>query len=303
MGQNPPAGAIIDYTLAAPAKSPVRLEILEDSGQTVRAYASDDPPEELNANRYFPESWVRHPPPPPASAGHHRFVWDLRYPRPRADRYEYSIAGVRGEDTPIEPRGPLAQPGRYTVRLTVDGKRLEQPLVLGMDPRVRVAPEVLAGQAALEREVVQAMDASFGALARVRAFRAQLAKRSERAESKGTAAEAIAEADSEAHRLEGGEGHSGRRGGGGLAGVNATLGAILTAVDAADAAPTAIQREGYAAARASLEDLMAGWRKLSGDGMSKLNEALRGAGLPEVTTEELEQTPAPAGGNSGVEIE
>ena len=43
--------------------------------------------------------------------GHHRFVWDLRYERPRADRYEYMIAAVFGEDTPLEPRGPLVAAG------------------------------------------------------------------------------------------------------------------------------------------------------------------------------------------------
>ena len=303
MGQNPPAGAIIDYHLATPAQSPVRLEILDEHGETVRSYAGDDPPDRVDAHRYFPESWIRPKAPPSGSAGHHRFVWDLRYPRPKADRYEYLIAAVWGENTPIEPRGPLALPGRYTVRLTVDGKRMEQPLLLTMDPRVTVRPEDLAGQAALERKVIEAMKVSFGALVRVRTFRAQLTRRKERAGPSGAAADAIAQADRDASRLEAVETEPGRRAGGGLAGVNATMGTILGAVDAVDAAPTAVQTEGYASARSSLDDLLAGWGKLSGEGLARLNAALAGAGIPVVTMEDLERDPPPAEGPSGTEIE
>jgi photosystem II stability/assembly factor-like uncharacterized protein len=302
MGRNPPPGAIIDYVLAKPAQSPVRLEILDERGGTVRAYSSDDPPEELRVHRYFPESWVRREPPPSASAGHHRFVWDLRYPRPKADRYEYSLSVAWGDDTPVEPRGPLAAPGEYTVRLTVDGKRSEQPLVLSIDPRVSAPPETLARQLAFEREVVAAMDASFDALAWVRALRSPLARRAEKAGSAGPAAEAISEALGQARRLETGEGEAGRAGAG-LANVNATLRAISTAADAVDGAPTATQSEGYASARSRLDILLAAWRALSTDGLARLNAALRGAGIPEVTPRELERAPHSPEGRAGTEIE
>jgi photosystem II stability/assembly factor-like uncharacterized protein len=307
-GQNPPAGAVIDYLLREPARSALRLEILDDHGDTVRSFASDDPPEKLRADRYFPASWLRPQAPPPVSEGHHRFVWDLRYPRPRSDRYEYSIAAVRGEDTPLEPRGPLAVPGRYTVRLIVNGKRSEQPLVLTLDPRVPAAPEDLAGELAFQREVSRAMDSSFEVLAKVRALRAQLIKRRDEGNAGNAAAkaagEAIAEALAQAHRIEVGDAVAGRRArSGGLAGVQATFGAILVAVDGADAAPTATQREGFASAQAHGQELLAGWRTLSGDGLVRLNAALRAAGVPEVTLEEIERSPRPNPMPAGTEIE
>jgi hypothetical protein len=302
MGRNPPPGAIVDYVLAKPAQSPVRLEILDARGDTVRAFSSDDPPEELRANRYFPESWVRREPPPSATAGHHRFVWDLRYPRPRADRYEYSLSVAWGDDTPVQPRGPLAAPGKYTVRLTVDGKRSEQPLLLTIDPRVSAPPETLSRQLAFERELAASMDASFDALAWVRALRSQLAKRAEKAGSAGAAAEAMSVALGQARGLETGEAEAGRAGAG-LASVNATLGAILTAADAVDAAPTATQSEGYASARSRLDTLLAAWRALSTDGLARLNAALRGAGIPEVTSGELERAPRSPESRAGTEIE
>src|SRR5262249_44567808 len=79
---NPPGGAVLDYVLATPARS-VRIDVLNEKGATVRSYASDAAPEKPEANRYFPEGWVRPQAPPATGAGHHRFVWDLRYARPK----------------------------------------------------------------------------------------------------------------------------------------------------------------------------------------------------------------------------
>ena len=154
----------------------------------------------------------------------------------------------------------------------------------------------------LPKKVVAAMDASFDALAWVRALRSRLAKRAEKAGSAGPAAEAISEALGQARRLETGVAEAGRAGTG-LANVNATLGAILTAADAVDAAPTATQSEGYATARSRLDILLAAWRALSTDGLARLNAALRGAGIPEVTPGELERAPRSPEGRAGTEIE
>src|SRR3989441_4330335 len=41
--ENPPAGAVIDYALAADASGPVNLEILEARGRVIRSYSSADP--------------------------------------------------------------------------------------------------------------------------------------------------------------------------------------------------------------------------------------------------------------------
>ncbi len=304
---NPPAGAALDYVLAKPARS-VRLDILTEKGETVRSFASDAPPEKLNANRYFPEGWVRPQEPPATGAGHHRFVWDLRYARPRADRYEYMIAAVWGRDTPLEPRGPLVLPGRYTVRLTVDGQRTEQPLRVTMDPRVTVAADALSAQLEFQRRVIDALDASADALQTVRGFRAGLEKRREKAGASGptgAVADAIAQADREAHAIEAGETPGGRRRGGtgGLAGVNATLAAIVKALDLSDAPPTAVQREGYDSAKAKLDELRASWKHLSEKGLAKVNAALRAKGLEALTAEEIQREAPEESEGAGVEIE
>ena len=63
-------------------------------------------------------------------------MWDLRHARPAVTNFSYPIAAVY-RNTEKEPRGSCVVPGRYTVRLTVDGTRYEQPLVVRMDPRVK----------------------------------------------------------------------------------------------------------------------------------------------------------------------
>src|SRR4029079_9136509 len=82
----------------------------------------------------------------PTRAGHNRFVWDLRTSRPRVLEYEYSIAAVPGADTPELPQGLFVLPGKYQVRLTVDGKTSSQPLTVAMDPRSNASPADLAAQ-------------------------------------------------------------------------------------------------------------------------------------------------------------
>src|SRR5204863_7801326 len=110
MGENPPTGALVDYWLAADAKDAVTLEIHDAAGKLVRRWSSADAPRKLKSERYFAESWLEPPEQLSAKAGAHRFVWDLRYPRPRAPQYEYSIAAVHGLDTTLLPAGPLAPP-------------------------------------------------------------------------------------------------------------------------------------------------------------------------------------------------
>jgi photosystem II stability/assembly factor-like uncharacterized protein len=139
-GQNPPDGAILDYALARPART-VRVEIMDANGEIVRRFSSDDQPERLDPGAWqYPTYWLRPPTVVPTSRGHHRLVWDLRYPPPRGTRRGLSIAAVLG-DTPTGPRGPFVHPGRYTVRLTVDGVATERPLEARMDPRVEMRAE------------------------------------------------------------------------------------------------------------------------------------------------------------------
>jgi photosystem II stability/assembly factor-like uncharacterized protein len=138
-GENPPDGAILDYVLKARA-SEVTLQIL-DREEVLRTYSSGDPPERLEPDTlWYPTYWIRPPAPLSTEPGHHRFVWDLRYPPPPGTRRELSIAAVF-QRTPSGPVGPFVPPGAYTVRLSVDGTVFERSIDVRLDPRVEMTAE------------------------------------------------------------------------------------------------------------------------------------------------------------------
>jgi len=279
IGRNPPP-AVIDYWLGSAAPGPVRLEIMDARGELVRAFASDQPAERVEARRYFTEQWSRPPAPPSTERGHHRIVWDLRYPRPKSARYEYKIAAVAGEDTPIEPQGPLALPGRYTVRLTVAGKSQEQPLVLKGDPRVDAPQDALASALRLDRSVAEAMAASFDALEEVRRLRGRLKALESRA-LPAELAPAAEELDRKASTFEGSE-EDGQPSEGTFARLNGRLGSILSAVDAVDLPPTDVQRGSFEETRAKLQERLGLWKELLSRDAAALDARLRDAGLPPI---------------------
>ncbi len=131
-GQNPPEGAILDYALTSDAES-VAIEILNAQGAIVRRYSSDDAVPPVKDVGNWPAYWQRPLRALPRTAGSHRVSWDLHYPPPKTDRFEYPIAAVAGGTT-LEPKGPWVLPGTYSVRLTVDGATTTQQLVVVMDP-------------------------------------------------------------------------------------------------------------------------------------------------------------------------
>ena len=158
-GENPPDGAVIDYYLAASAPGDVTLEILDARGRLVRRFSSADTPVR-DSGLNIPDYWIRPRQELSTEAGMHRFVWDLHYPPPAAMSHSYPISAVY-QNTWREPRGPWALPGTYTVRLTVGGRALTQPLTVRMDPRARVLPATLARQLALAQRLMSVMERSY----------------------------------------------------------------------------------------------------------------------------------------------
>ncbi|MEO6990775.1 MAG: glycoside hydrolase [Candidatus Baltobacteraceae bacterium] len=143
-GKNPPDGAILDYVLPTSATH-VSLAILDASGNAVRTYASDDRAPAPIADLDKPAYWERPFRALSAGMGMHRWVWDLREAAPPVKDRDLPISAICG-DTPSVPEGPLLPPGRYTVRLVVDGAAIERPLIVAMDPRVRMSSAQLREQ-------------------------------------------------------------------------------------------------------------------------------------------------------------
>jgi photosystem II stability/assembly factor-like uncharacterized protein len=239
VAQNPPTGAVIDYWLGADASGPVTISVRDAGGHRIRSFSSADPVETAPASQYFEDGWLGRAPHVETAEGMHRFVWDLRYPRPDALSYDYSIAGVWHEGTPIDPRGPLALPGRYTVSLMANGKSYTQPLTVRMDPRVHVSTLALRAQLALAFAVDSALTRATMAH-RVVAGYVQ-SRNGSPSTADADSARAIAD---------------------GLAAVNGVLGSLATQVVAADAAPTQGERGVLAEYSRQLDALAARWKKL-----------------------------------------
>ena len=162
-GTNPPDGAIFYYLLPKDAAH-VAIAIYDAHGVLVRRYSSDDPapkPVEFDKPAYWEKPFVR----PATDAGMHRFVWDLREPAPESVAVDLPISAVY-EDTPRVPQGALIVPGRYTVRLTVDGVTRSQPLTVVMDPRITISQAALEQQYAMAHDVATLLDRTYDARSR-----------------------------------------------------------------------------------------------------------------------------------------
>ena len=169
-GQNPPDGAIINYYLKSPSRSPVVLEITDAAGKLVRRFASDDKPLAVDLKRINPPPyWIRPFQTLKNEAGMQRFTWDLLYPEPPSDSYDLPISAIY-KDTPWTPQGPAVLPGVYTIKLTVDGKSFTQKLNVRMDPRVTTSVAGLRQQFDLS---IQAYDG----IIRARNLLAEVTKR------------------------------------------------------------------------------------------------------------------------------
>ena len=297
-GQNPPDGAIIDYYLGTAATGPVMLEILDSAGALVRRYASSDPVEPIDPGLAIPAYWVRPPHPLSSEAGMHRFLWDLHYT-------PLEVGGGRGggranypmqaivHDTAPSITSIWAMPGRYTVKLTVNGKSYTQALTVKMDPRVRTPLAGLQQQFTLSKELYDDIVKTSKALEQIRTMRAQLGPLREKA-GPGATADAIAAFDQKVAAL-GGAAGGGRGGGGGrgavaagpdtLASVSGSLAQLMRLLEGADVAPTTQAAAAVADRRAALAKLIERWNALKIKELADLNARLKQANLAAVTAE------------------
>ncbi len=277
-GTNPPAGAVLEYYLPVASKGPVSLEILDSAGAVVRRYASNDlvePSAEDLARQLIPSWWVATPGVLAATPGLHRWVWDLEYAAPRSPATGYPINAVP-HGTPRGPRGPTVVPGRYTVRLVVDGKASEAPLEVRADPRMPAAQVAgLGAQAGALKVLAAALDRSTAALLTVRSLRQQIEALKATAPAPEKAA--LESYDRQCARLLEGE-KTATPPVLGLEAVNGQLDGLYGAVARGDAPPTEAQAKASADALALVEPLVGQSTKLV-EALAPLNRQLKIAKL------------------------
>ena len=115
--------ASFDYLLKTAAQK-VTIEVLDAQGQAIRTFTGVPEPADKKPEPPAAGGGLRRPqdPKPTVAAGTHRLNWDLRYPG--ATEFPGLIMWA------ASARGPLAPPGNYGVRLTVDGAAQTQPFVI-----------------------------------------------------------------------------------------------------------------------------------------------------------------------------
>jgi hypothetical protein len=292
-GENPIPGGIIDYTLAKDTSAAVTVDIVDAAGKTIRHYSSEDhvrnPNPALDPAAYdkvcqqsptapdcaLPLYWPAPPIRLSTRAGFHRFTWDLRFD-PLGEDPDAGGEGANGavpHRTYELPYSPWAPAGAYTARLTVEGKRYEQPITLRLDPRVNTPAAGLTELNRLTRELYDDATLAHNAYVEARALVARLGQASTPdAAALKAKVEAIAPPENAARRPRG-------FGGGGAAGnaaaqqtlanVSQAAMAAAMAMQGADVAPTAGQVGAAAKARADVRAVTQQWSALKASAPGK----------------------------------
>lgn len=175
-GQNPPPGAILDYFLPEAPKGPLQVEILDTKGNLVRRFVANPSPQQtknekevlISSGAVEVADGEEYPNQPTTRVGLNRFIWDLMY------------RGSQRGSGQTEIPAPLVVPGNYTVRLTVNGKSQDQPLVLREDPRVHASIADLEAEFDLQIKVRDRLKEAQEALEEMREVHAQLLALSKR---------------------------------------------------------------------------------------------------------------------------
>ncbi len=170
VGSNPAAGAVIYYSLKEKPKGEATLEFLDPQGKPVREFSSKvEEKHEVPAASAEEEEFVPRNAGStrvPVEPGLNKFVWDMRYPD--ATKFPGMIlwAGT--------VRGPAIAPGKYTVRLTVDGKAYSQSLLVKKDPRIATTQQEFLSQLELELQIRDKLSRTNQAVIDIRDVRKQI---------------------------------------------------------------------------------------------------------------------------------
>ncbi len=171
--------------------------------------------------------------------------------------------------TPQEPQGPLALPGTYLVRLTVDGRRSEAPLTLKPDPRVREPVGALEAQFQLASSLAELLTDTSRILLAAQSEHAQLqalAAKQPAEPSIGTYDKKLSEVISPLSELQG------------------QVETLYKEAVRGDAAPTAAQISASEAVRKKAPPLLETWNQLQNE-LPAVNKRLRSARLMPVRPE------------------
>jgi regulator of replication initiation timing len=215
----------------------------------------------------------------PANEGMNRFAWDLRYDDP------IQIPGAFYSST--GPKGPLALPGDYQVKLTIGGKTQTAPLHLTIDPRNKEQEAALQKQFELATQVNDRMSQLHQAVNEIRDLRLQIQNLHKRFEDDQRLKPALAAADDLDHKMseveqkliqvnmKGSEAN--------LAFpnmLNERFDTFSHVIETGDAEPTKPQLEVFQMLSSQLDEPLKKWTQVKQQEVAKVSELVKEANLP-----------------------
>ena len=275
-GENPPAGAIIYYWLDNTPEDELALSLQDAKGNTITQFSSDesqDPNQRLTKHK-----------------GMNRFIWNIRYPGPEKldpDLVERPYEPLAKSDIFSKGGGPAAPPGDYSVKLECGSVSQSVSFEIRKDPRVETTQADFDEQFTLVQNLTAKLSDLRSSINQIRRMKNQLHELSGRLPKKRRAL--ATQANKLVTRLEAIEGalvnvhretprdvlrHT--------AGLDDTLGDLISVVAIADFAPTDQAQEVAEQTMGRVDKQVAKLDKLIDGPIAALNEKIAGAGISTI---------------------
>jgi photosystem II stability/assembly factor-like uncharacterized protein len=281
-------GVAIDYYLAREPRK-LTLEILDPAGKVIRSFEGaveeKKKDEKEAAGDEEDEDEDRAPPKPGMKKGLNRYTWDMHYPGYTEFKGMVLWAGRN--------RGPLALPGMYRARLSVDGRVQTQPFDIRIDPRVRgVTQADLQRRFDLALQIRDKVSQANEAVLLIRGIRKQIADDLSKTNDPAVVASAqkldqrLAAIEGEIYQV---QNRSSQDPLNFPIKLNNKLAALGGVIESAEAAPTDQSLQTFAQMSQQLDRQLAALEQALGQELPPLNAELKRAGMAPV-----ERRPEPA---------
>lgn len=271
----------IQYYLDTDAES-VRLDFMDADGTVLRSFegtADDEEEEEEEGFSFFGGGGGT----PGVEAGAHTFSWNQRLEG--WTDFEGRIFWAAGNV------GPAVLPGRYTVRLTVDGESMTQDFDIKMNPRAAAEGVTMADleeRFELSQRIRNRVSDANEAVLRIRSIEDQMSDRLEQTDDAriaslaGTAGERLNEVEGEIYQV---QNRSNQDPLNYPIKLNNKIAALLNLVEISDTRPTDQSYEVFELLSDRLAEEIDQMQLIIAQDIARLNELLREQGLEPIDTE------------------
>ncbi|GAO37881.1 hypothetical protein SCH01S_01_00440 [Sphingomonas changbaiensis NBRC 104936] len=292
------AGVAIDYFLPKEPKK-LTLDILGPDGKLVQSFAGSLKEEKPKSEGGGDDEDDNGPKPVPTAAmkqGLNRFTWNMHYPG--FTEFPGMIMWTSRN------RGIMAVPGRYTARLTVDGKAQEQSFEIRSDPRAKANPADLQRRFDFASRVSARVSEANQAVLLIRGIKQQTDADAKKATDPAVKA-ALAAFDTKLSAIEGRIYQTRNRSRQDPLNypimLNDKLAGLIGTVESADAPPTEQSERVFADLSGQLDTQLNALKQLLDSDLPTLNAQLKHAGLQPVERKALPAQPAGTAKDSGGE--